>query len=199
MTLADKLTFFRISLTPIFFIFYQLPVWAPSWFKNGSVWTVPVIWLIYVISEVTDLLDGFAARKLNETSDLGKLLDPFADTLMQITCFLCFVLDGIFPAFLFLLVVYREFGILLIRNLMLKKGISMGARISGKLKTSFYVAAGGFALLAMGIQRSEFFTFILDYVIIAANIVFAISVLISIVSFIDYLLFYKKTAENTHI
>jgi len=188
MSLANKLTLFRVILTPVFFIIYILP--------QKAIWTVPALILIYIVSEVTDLLDGIAARKLNETSDFGKLFDPFADTLMQITCFLCFVIDGIFPVILFLLVLYREFGILFIRNLMLKNGIAMGARLGGKIKTVSYIVAGGAALLTVSLQRLSIFEFLLPYFKTGTIIIFAISVIISIISFLDYLLVYMKAVKN---
>jgi len=127
MNLANKLTFLRIILAPVFLVIYFLPIDHPNW-------TIPVLWLIFIISEITDYFDGLAARKLNQTSDFGKFFDPFADTLVQITCFLCFLIDKIWgntiiPLILFLLVIYREFGILFLRNLMLKKGINLCASI----------------------------------------------------------------------
>jgi len=196
MSLANKLTFFRIILAPVFFIIYLFPRFFPSLFVNGASWTIPALWFIFIVSEITDLLDGMAARKLNETSDFGKLFDPFADTLMQITCFLCFVIDGIFPAILFLLVIYREFGILFIRNLMLKKGATLGARMGGKIKTVSYIIAAGIALLAVSFQRLAIFEFLFPFLKTGAVIVFFISVIISIVSFIDYVLVYQKTGQN---
>ena len=196
MSLANKLTFFRLILAPVFFIIYLLPRFIPSWFIHGTGWTIPVLWLIFIISEITDLLDGIAARKLNEVSDFGKLFDPFADTFMQITCFLCFVIDGIFPAPLFLLVIYREFGILFIRNLMLKKGVTLAASMGGKIKTVAYIVAGGAALLTVSLQRLSIFEFLLPYFRIGAIIIFFISVIISVFSFVDYLLIYLKTEKN---
>ena len=196
MSLANKLTFFRIILSPVFFIVYFLPVYFPSWFTNGMEWTVPALWLIFIVSEITDLLDGIVARKRNEVSDFGKLLDPFADTLTQITCFLCFVIDGIFPAVLFLLVVYREFFILFIRNLMLKNGIAMGARLGGKIKTVTYIIAGGAALLTVSLQRLSVLEFLFPYFKIGALIIFIIAVAISLVSFFDYLSVYKKAIKK---
>ena len=108
MTLANTLTFLRVALSPLFFIIYLLPHFFPAWFPHpqSAAWTIPVLWVIFVVAEITDMLDGMAARKRGEVSDFGKLFDPFADTLMQITCFLCFVLDGIFPAALFLLALF---------------------------------------------------------------------------------------------
>jgi len=198
MNLANKLSFFRIILAPVFLVVYLLPRFYPSLFLNGAAWTVPVLWGIAIVSEITDYLDGLAARKLNLTSDFGKLLDPFADTLTQVTFYLCFIIEGIFPAgilpvILFLLVVYREFAILFLRNLMLKKGVAMGARFSGKIKTVMYIIAGAIALLAASFERLNIFKSILPYIKTGALIVFAISVVIAIISFFDYLLIYQKT------
>jgi len=200
MNLANKLSFFRIILAPVFFIIYLLPRFFPSLFLNGAAWTVPVLWGISVVSEITDYFDGFAARKLNLTSDFGKLLDPFADTLTQITFFLCFIIDGtfpggIFPVILFLMVVYREFAIMFLRNLMAKKGIVMGARMGGKVKTVAYIISAAIALLTSSFERLEILKSILPYIKIGALIAFTISVIISIVSFFDYLTVYKKTAD----
>ena len=192
MSLANKLTFSRAALAAVFFIFYFLPFYFPGWFVRGSGWTAPVLILIFIVSQFTDLFDGMAARKYNETSDFGKLFDPFADTIMQLTCFLCFVIDGILPAFLFLVVIYREFGILFIRNLMLKKGITMGARYSGKVKTVSYIVAASTALLATSLQRLALFEFLIPFVRIGAAVIFFISVTISVISFFDYLSAYKK-------
>ncbi|MDR2433476.1 MAG: CDP-diacylglycerol--glycerol-3-phosphate 3-phosphatidyltransferase [Treponema sp.] len=192
MTLATKLSFVRVILAPVFFIVYLLPRLFPAWFAGGAAWTVPVLWLIFIVSEITDMLDGMAARKLNEVSDFGKLFDPFADTLMQITCFLCFVLDGIFPAILFLLVLYREFSILFIRNLMLQKGVALGARLGGKIKTVTYIFAGAAALLTASLRRLALFESLHAYFKTGAIILFLISVVFSVVSFFDYLSVYRR-------
>jgi len=184
MTLASKITFSRIILAPVFFIIFLLP--------GKNAWTVPVLWFIYIVSELSDMLDGIIARKRNEVSDFGKLFDPFADTFMQLTCFFCFVVDGIFPAILFLLVIYREFSILFIRNLMLKKGITLGARMSGKVKTVFYIFAGGAALFTDSLQRLAVLENLIPTFKIGTLIIFIISVIISIVSFIDYMVTYRN-------
>jgi CDP-diacylglycerol--glycerol-3-phosphate 3-phosphatidyltransferase len=196
MTLADKITTLRLILAPLFFIVYFLPVYSPPWFAGGSQWTIPVLWVLFIIAELTDMFDGMAARKRKEVGDFGKLYDPFADTLMQITLFLCFVIDGIFPALLFLLILYREFGVQFIRNLMLRKGIAMGARIGGKVKTVFYIAAAAFALLAVSLRRLGMEETGYGAVKTIALIIFCVSALVSVISFADYFLVYKKERKN---
>jgi len=208
MTLANKITSTRLILAPVFFVIYLLPKFFPAilsenppsgeanlLFMSAS-WTVPVLWILFIVSELTDMLDGIVARKRGEISDFGKLYDPFADTLTQITYFSCFVIDGILPPLLFLAVLYREFSILFVRNLMLKKGITMGARMGGKIKTVTYILAGALALLASSAIRLGMSIGIYRWFVIAAEVVFIISVILSIVSFFDYISVYKKTPKN---
>jgi CDP-diacylglycerol--glycerol-3-phosphate 3-phosphatidyltransferase len=189
MTLADKVTSLRLVLAPVFFIVYLLPRFIPFW--PGGGWTVPVLWAVFIVSELSDMLDGLLARRRGETSDFGRLFDPFADTLTQLTYFLCFVIDGIFPAPLYLLVLYREYSVLFVRNLMLKKGIAMGARIMGKVKTVTYILAAALALLASSLMRLSS-PLLISGVKIAAQAVFSLSVLLSVLSFMDYLSVYRK-------
>ena len=195
MNLADKFTLLRIILAPVFAVVYFLPVLLPQC-AGYAAWTVALLWVIAVFAEFTDMFDGMAARRLKQSSDFGRLFDPFADTIMQITAFLCFVIDGIFPALLFLVVLYREFGILFIRNLMLKKGITMGARKSGKIKTVTYISAAATALLYASLQRLGAFESAQSVVKIAAIAIFAISVFFSVVSFFDYLSVYRTSAKT---
>jgi len=195
MNLPDKLTLLRIILAPVFAVVYLLPVLLPQC-AGYAAWSVAPLWIIAVIAEFTDLFDGMAARRLNQCSDFGKLFDPFADTIMQISAFLCFVVDGILPAFLFLIVLYREFGILLLRNIMLQRGITMGARVSGKVKTVTYITAAAAALFCASLRRLNALEFIQPLARIAAIAIFAVSVLFSIVSFVDYALVYRASAKT---
>lgn len=208
MTLADKVTSIRLVLAPVFFIIYLLPRFFPSVFGDapppdeanslffGVRWTVPVLWVIFIGSELTDMLDGMIARRRGEVSDFGKLFDPFADTLTQLTYFLCFVVDGIFSPILFLAVIYREFSILFVRNLMLTKGIALGARMGGKIKTVTYILAAGLALLVSSLARFGIGGSIYRISAIAAVAVFIVSVIFAAASFFDYISVYSKTTGN---
>ena len=174
---------------------YFLPRFFPA--VGPALWTLPILWILYILSEVTDLIDGKVARKRGEVSDFGKLYDPFADTLVQITFFFCFVIDGILPAFLLLIVIYREFSILFIRNLLLHRGITLAARMGGKIKTVSYIVAVGFALLASSLGRLDLGGDFYRWAIIAATVIFSLSVIISIASFIDYfIIFIKNSAKK---
>jgi CDP-diacylglycerol--glycerol-3-phosphate 3-phosphatidyltransferase len=188
MTLADKVTVLRLVFAPCFFIVYILSAGGIA-----GPWTVPVLWALFFITEITDLIDGKVARSRKEVSDFGKLFDPFADTLVWLTFFLCFVADRILPVIPFLIILYREFGILFLRNLMLKKGVAMGARRGGKIKAIGYMLTGIAALLASSVQRLGIEGPYFDIFRIAALVFFGISVVIALVSFADYLGVYRKT------
>jgi CDP-diacylglycerol--glycerol-3-phosphate 3-phosphatidyltransferase len=194
MTLADKVTAVRLVLAPCFFIVYISHIIVPFWVPAASPWTVPVLWGLFFIIEITDLIDGKVARRRNEVSDFGKLFDPFADTLVWITFFLCFVADRILPVIFFLVIIYREFGIIFLRNLMLKKGIAMGARKGGKIKAFGYMFTGIAALLASSVRRLGIEGSYFDTLRTAALALSIISVLISLVSFADYVSVYKQAA-----
>lgn len=190
MTLADKVTASRLVLAPFFFVVYLLPVWFPD--AMNWTWTVPALWILFIGAELTDLFDGKIARARNEVSDIGKLLDPFADVLARITYFLCFVVDGILPAPVLLVVLYREFSIQFLRNLMLlNKNTAQGARMGGKIKAVTYMIAGGVALLASS-ARTLGFDAAFTSLRIAAIVIFLISAVFAVISFMDYLAVYRK-------
>jgi CDP-diacylglycerol--glycerol-3-phosphate 3-phosphatidyltransferase len=190
MTLADKVTTVRLVLAPIFCAVYVL---------SHAGWTVPVLWAIFIVAELNDLLDGKIARKRGETTDFGKLFDPFADTLARITYFFLFVLDGLLPAAGLLIVLWREFAILFVRNLMLRKGVAMGARWSGKVKAVAYMVAGVFALLASSVTRLASVSWGITDVVSWFDIfhwagvaVFVVSIVLSITSFFEYVAVYRS-------
>jgi CDP-diacylglycerol--glycerol-3-phosphate 3-phosphatidyltransferase len=205
MTLADKVTSIRIILAPVFFFVYNFysfffpKLSTPSGF--WQYWQIPTLWIIFIVAELTDFFDGRIARKQNKASDFGKFFDPFADTIMQVTLFFCFVCNAILPVIPLLLILYREFGILFIRNLMQKKGISMGARIGGKIKTVAYITTAILALLVFSVRSLNALLpvppsilFRLQPVLSQTAIVaFWIAVVLSLVSFADYVRVYRKS------
>lgn len=192
MTSADKVTSIRLILAPFFFVIYFLP----KWLGVDAAWTVPVLWIVFIVSEITDLLDGKIARSQNVVSDFGKLYDPFADTLTRITYFLCFVVDGILPAFLFAVVIYREFGISFIRMLMMRLGVAMGARSGGKAKAVAYMVTGVVALFAASFQRLSFDPLYYSVARWTSIALFAVSVVLSLASFGDYYRVFKSSAKE---
>lgn len=130
-------------LSPVFAVVFGLA----ARFESLAVAGVSLLWLVFVLIELSDVLDGAVARRSNTVSDIGKLLDPFADVVSKVTYFSCMLVAGYLPLWFLLVVLYREFGIILIRMILYRDGTAMGARLAGKLKTWFYAVTAGVALL----------------------------------------------------
>jgi len=156
MTLPNRLTLFRMVLAPVFFIVFFLPLWigdgAPPWFSPLSGWLLA---LIFISSEVSDLLDGIIARRRNLVTDLGKVLDPFSDVLSRVTYFICFAYIGIMPVWTLLVIIYRELGVTFLRMVLMGCGTVMAAGIWGKAKAVLYAVSGGCGLLFVLLTRLE--------------------------------------------
>jgi CDP-diacylglycerol---glycerol-3-phosphate 3-phosphatidyltransferase len=190
MTLADKLTASRLVLAPAFFAAYR---WGGS--LGNAPW-VAALWILFVVMEVSDLFDGLAARRSGTVSDFGKLFDPYADVFARLTYFICFALDGIMPAWVLMIVVYREFSINFLRMLLAQRGIAMGARPGGKLKSATYMTAGAASLAFASADRLG----LLDgaRAPLAAGIyaIYSIAAVLAVASFVDYYIQYRKAAAR---
>ncbi|MDR1893902.1 MAG: CDP-diacylglycerol--glycerol-3-phosphate 3-phosphatidyltransferase [Spirochaetales bacterium] len=192
MNLPTKITVSRIIASPVFFVLYFLPGWAGM----KSFWLVPAIWLLYLYAEVSDVLDGWLARRRGLVTDLGKILDPFSDVISRMTFFYCFTLSGFMPKPILLILLYREFGILFVRMFMMGRGKAMGASIWGKLKAVCYFFSAVLGLLTMSGRYlgGEFFSsppwnaLILGF--------FILSAVSSVASFFTYLVFVKRSLSN---
>lgn len=189
MTKADKVTLSRIILAPLFFILYMYPIFP-------ALAEIILLWLVFWGIEISDFVDGRVARSGQGESDFGKLFDPFADVLARVTYFTCFAFDGIMPLWVFLIILYREFGILFLRMMLSFKGIALGARPGGKLKAGLYMVSGLLSLALVSFDRLAFASALLPTL---HTVVFALYIaagLLSVASFIDYLVQYKKLSKR---
>ena len=149
MTVSNILSASRIFLAPVF---VALLVISNQAGPAGNT-LILVLWILYLVMELTDLADGFFARLLKQETDLGKVLDPFADSLSRMSCFLAFTVLGMMPIWIFILVLYRDMWVYFLRINLAKRGIMQGARISGKIKAWVYAIANILALAAFTSER----------------------------------------------
>jgi CDP-diacylglycerol--glycerol-3-phosphate 3-phosphatidyltransferase len=192
MTLADKITFSRLALTPFAVALFFLPGALPS----SAVWATVAVWIIAVYSELSDYLDGYVARRQGQISDFGKVFDPFADVLMHLSYFVSFCVAGAMPLAFVLVVLFREYAVMLIRLLTAKKGIMMGARPGGKAKTVSYVITGGAVLLRVSLQRFGLFPGADRGLGVLVDVLCVVSGIMSLLSLLDYLRQYRKLSAN---
>ena len=117
----------------------------PGNFPNHDYWATAV----FAIAMATDWVDGWWARRNNRTSDLGRILDPVADKLLVMAALIMLVGD-ILPAWMVAAVIAREFLVTGLRLAALERGVVIGARDLGKLKTWAQAVAAGLGGLAAG-------------------------------------------------
>ena len=186
---ANLLTGSRLVLSPFFFLAFAIPRWLGAGYAPG----LYVMWGLYVVIELSDLFDGMVARAQGLVSDFGKLLDPFSDVIARVTYFYCLTLAGIMPIWFIMVVLYREFGIVFVRMLLYRRGIALGARSWGKLKSWFYSVAAALGIYLFSIEqlnvRAAWVATTRPGFDIAAIAVFAIAAALSLLSFVDYLRF----------
>jgi len=186
MGLANRITVFRIALAPVFAGLFS------AWFAwRNPVWLV-LVWSVFLISEVSDILDGWVARKLKETSDLGKLLDPFSDVISRLTMFVCLLLVGVAPLWFFLIVLYRELSMTFLRMLMVQRGVVQAASNGGKLKAWLYFFASLAGLIHVTVPN--WLSPEVDFVVL--NVLFAVAAFQSLFSFGQYWLGYRKLVRS---
>ncbi len=188
MNLPNLLTSSRIYLSPVFFLSFYIPLWT----GRGGILAVILLWVIYFLMEISDAVDGSLARALDQVTDTGKLLDPFADVVSRLTYFVCFVATGIMPAWAFILIMYREFGITYLRMILYREGYALAARKGGKLKAVLYAIAGGAGLFIHTCRLLGWFSSFMDTMILVVKGLFAAAALIALISFIDYLRAYYR-------
>jgi len=131
MNIAHCFTLLRIFISPLFPILYlQHDAFGIQ------LAAVPYILLaLLIISEFSDVFDGILARRRNEVTDLGKVLDPMADSITHISLFLTFTQSIVgLPLLLVLVFLYRDIFISTLRTLCALRGVALAARFSGKMK-----------------------------------------------------------------
>ncbi|MDR3274258.1 MAG: CDP-diacylglycerol--glycerol-3-phosphate 3-phosphatidyltransferase [Puniceicoccales bacterium] len=140
MNLANCITLSRIPLLFVvaFFVYFHF------------IGSASIGFVIFVLTSLTDWLDGHLARKYNITSTLGAFIDALIDKIFMIGLFVIMLALDILPhwaLFLVLMIVGREFFVTGIRLVAAKQNIVLAASKEGKVKTVLQIVATGFFLL----------------------------------------------------
>jgi len=122
--IANQLTMARLLLSPVFVVVFML----------GDTAGHLLALLIAGAFEITDLLDGYFARKRKETSDFGKLFDPMTDSISRFSVFLCLLWAGYAHLWMVALIFYRDLFVAYLRVACARSGMVLPARLSGKVK-----------------------------------------------------------------
>ena len=129
MNLPNILTMTRMLMVPLFayLYFYVEPAWLAL--------------VVFLLAGATDILDGYLARKWNQITDFGKLMDPLADKLMLLTMMVCLAATRDLGWWIVIAIAAKELLMMLGSALMLKRGVVVFANIWGKIATFLFIVA----------------------------------------------------------
>lgn len=174
MNLANGLTLTRIFLVPIYLLFFY------STLENRIIYSGVVL----IISGITDMLDGYVARKYNMITKLGTLLDPIADKLTTFAVLVSFTSYELIYPWILIVLGIKELALIIGGGILYcfddKKVIP--ANKFGKLATiSFYIA-----IISVILSLSQ----------IIINTLFYITIFVHILAFLKYLSIFKDVMTN---
>lgn len=178
--IPNILTVLRLLLVPLFILLF---------FATSPLFALPLFWL----AGVTDVLDGYLARRNNWGSTFGKVLDPVADKLMQGAALLCFALADYLPLLFILPFVAKELAQAVLGFLMLRRReVVVTSHWYGKaLVTLFYVAVTLTVLCQLPQVASLALTKPLLYGF------WCLALLFAVFTFISYTVSYARLAKST--
>lgn len=193
MNLPNKLTVFRMIMVP-FFVYILL---APVYYPTGSFMYLilpPVLVtyanyvaaLIFVVASFTDFLDGYLARRDGLVTNFGKFMDPLADKLLVCSALICLIQTGLLPAWVVVIIISREFIISGFRLVASDNGVVIAASYWGKFKTVTQMVM--VVVLILNFQH--------PLMILFANILIWLSVILTVVSLVDYVVKNKDVLND---
>jgi CDP-diacylglycerol--glycerol-3-phosphate 3-phosphatidyltransferase len=135
--LPNLLTFARILTLPLVLVFID---------NYSRIWSLCSA-LVFVAGSLTDLLDGYLARRMGRESVLGAFLDPLADKLFVLGTLVYLVAHGRVAEWLVVVLMSRELAITVLRSLAASYGLVIAAQRGGKIKTAFQTVGIVFLLI----------------------------------------------------
>lgn len=178
-------------------------------------WSFLVATAFFLLASVTDLADGYLARRFQVVSSLGVFLDLTADKIFVAAILIALVQIGLVPAWIVVIIVAREFLVTGLRSMAAAKGKVIPAGTWGKQKTFITLVATGGILLAKGLGAQHLSLFplmlvfnsqtlnVVDLMLLVADVLLLVAVLWTIMSGIEYfsealpLLQSKSEADTT--
>ena len=174
--LPNTISMLRIGVIPVLFFLLLSP---------GKVMSL-VIAILFIAAALTDLLDGYIARKYQIVTTMGKFLDPIADKLIVNTAMIMMIPISRIPAWIVAVIVIRDFAVDGIRNIASSNGIVIQASPLGKRKTLCQI----FAVSALMIH----YPFIGADAHIVGMVILYIALILTVVSGTEYFVKFYRTS-----
>jgi len=140
MNTPNKLTLLRVVMIPLFILFFLYEITPYSNY---------IALFLFVVAFFTDWLDGQLARKHNQVTNFGKIMDPLADKVLVAAAMVCLTYIGVVSPWVTIAILAREFMVSGIRIAAAAEGNVVAASIWGKMKTAWQFVAIAVALLFM--------------------------------------------------
>jgi CDP-diacylglycerol--glycerol-3-phosphate 3-phosphatidyltransferase len=155
LNLPNILTMFR---------FLVIPVVLVTMGSNRMILNL-IAAVLFLVASLTDIVDGYIARKYNIVTNMGKILDPLADKLMVIIVLIMLIPMDRVPAWVVALIVFRETAVTSLRAVAAADGVVISASPLGKFKNMFQVIFTLFLIMyhQFVIPITSRFSFILDF------------------------------------
>ena len=179
MNTPNKLTLFRILLIPLFMVVALYEI---------TPFPTVVALVVFILACATDWLDGYLARKNNEVTNFGKIVDPLADKMLVTAALLCLVNDNLVSPWIAIIILAREFIVSGIRISAASEGNVIAASMWGKVKTVWQFIAICITLVLANFTATFAFTkIIIDVCMWGAAVLTVISGIDYVVKNIKYL------------
>jgi CDP-diacylglycerol--glycerol-3-phosphate 3-phosphatidyltransferase len=186
VNLPNLLTMGRVAIIPL--VLYLL--------DRGTRWDCVLAALVYSAAAITDLLDGWLARRMNVVSVLGKFLDPLADKLLVMASLVWMTPMGRIPEWAVVLLLTREISITALRSIASSEGVVIAAGEGGKSKTALQMI--GILCLIIGYPYSLTLGFyhlgVVDLVQVGRWLVY-VSLIFSVTSAFQYVALFAEAVE----
>ena len=182
LNLPNRITFTRLLLAVVFFVLVSY---------DEPAYILDIALVVFVVACVTDILDGYLARKYNMITVLGRISDPFVDKVIVCGAFILLInrpaVNGAGPIliapWMAVVLVSREFLVSSIRGYAESQGIAFGSELPGKLKAIFQMIALGAVIyfVAHGnlpfipVTPAKWITFGLVYLALVLTVLSAVS------------------------
>lgn len=152
MNLPNQLTVARLVITLFFVAVLSLEV--PHAYTIGLA--------LFIVGAITDYLDGRIARERNLITNFGKLMDPLADKVLVSAAFVMLCAIGLFPAWILVAILAREFLVTGLRLVASSQGIVLAADTLGKWKTILQITTAIYFLVFLAVREPmlEFLRFV---------------------------------------
>jgi len=132
MNLPNKITIARVFMIPLFLI-----ALLSGMFSDGTARIVAAS--IFLLAAMSDWADGFLARRLNQTTNFGKFMDPVADKLLTASAFIALLSMESLASWMVIVIISREFIISGVRLVAVEQGVVIAASNWAKLKTAIHM------------------------------------------------------------